>query len=99
MRTNPKPLLETIADTVGEAQDQRVYGQYDYSAYPGDEPPYVVRHEPTNEIVERFSDHAAATALYERLKREHVAKEVLHAFMDWMQNDLYASMVKSGLRP
>lgn len=98
MRENEKPLLETIADAIEAAQKPNVYGLYDYSNYPGSLPPYVVRYEPTNEIVERFENPEPARAMYERLRREHVAKEVIHAFMDWMQNDLFERMVRVGLR-
>lgn len=98
MPANPKPLLETIADAIVEAQKPRVYGLYNYSSYPGIEPPHVVRYEPTNEIVDSFETPEPARELYEKLAREHVAKDVLHAFTDWMQNDLYAQMQRAGLR-
>lgn len=98
MPENPKPFLETVADAIVEAQKPRVYGLYNYSSYPGDMPPHVVRHEPTNKIVECFAEPEPARELYERLAREHVAREVIRAALEWIQNDLYRYMVKVGLR-
>ncbi len=74
--------VEAVARAISEAQDIDAYGSYDYSAYPGDAPPYVVRDERTGAAVFRSDNPEAATAEWSRLCQAFVARAALAAFME-----------------
>lgn len=86
-----------VATAIEKALSRRAYGLYDYSKYPGIEPPYVVTDERTG-FVWRFTDIGQAQRFYEKLVREHVASAAIMAMTEWMQADLLARMTKFGLR-
>lgn len=54
------------------------YGLYDYSDYPGDEDPYVVR-DPAQTVVARYAVYAEAEATYNRLCAEHRGQFIISA--------------------
>jgi hypothetical protein len=64
------------------------YGLYDYSNYPGTEPPHVVRdfRDPRSadwgKAVFRTSDAAAAKTEFTRLTHEHIAMAAYRASME-----------------
>jgi hypothetical protein len=95
-------LLEKVADAIATAQGVRAYGLYDYSSYPGDEPPYVIKYElakpgETYEIA-RYTDEAQAKEHFERLRRDYVARAALAAVNQWLADDLIERMRRMGMR-
>lgn len=87
--------LDTIADAIEKAQcpdRQGPYGLFDYSRYPGDSPPRVVRDFrypglPTfgHQV---FSSHHEdkAAAEFERLTRRHIAAAAVVAVLNALQD-------------
>lgn len=76
-------LIEVAAqayDAAGEG-----YDLFDYTAYPGDEPPHVVRDKSGQEVY-RSHDAVAALREFERLSREHAFGAVVDA-VKVKQND------------
>jgi hypothetical protein len=71
--------LDYLGLVIADAATTRAYGLYDYSSYPGEAPPHVVRNEITREEVFRSHDAEAALREYQRLSRVHTAKAVLTA--------------------
>jgi len=75
-------MIERVARAIAGANAERAYGLYDYSGYPGDAPPHVVRHERTNEVLLRTNDRDEAQALYDRLTAEHPAIAAIKAMRE-----------------
>lgn len=69
--------LRKVAMAIKSAELEDKYGKYDYSAYPGDEPPYVIIDHATGAIVFRSRDYSEAERMYMSLCEEHVARAAL----------------------
>ncbi len=69
--------LRGLAAAIKKASSERRYGKYDYSKYPGEEPPFVIRDEKTGDIVFRSRDYDEAEREYVRLCDEHLARAAL----------------------
>jgi hypothetical protein len=85
----PSELEKIVGDAIAEALDTRAFGLYDYSAYPGEDPPHVVRDERTGEAVFRSLAPEPAEAKYIELSRTFVARAALTA----------AAQVREGATP
>lgn len=71
--------LRAVAAAIKKASSERRYGKYDYSSYPGEEPPFVIRDEKAGSIVFRSRNYAETEREYERLCDEHLARAALSA--------------------
>ena len=71
--------IERVGDAIESASKVRAFGLYDYSRYPGEGPPHVVRNELTGERVMATWDEGEARAKYERCKRDFIAKAAMDA--------------------
>lgn len=78
-----KSMLETVGTAIQDAQSDRPYGLYDYSSYPGEDPPHVVKDERTRKEVYRSEDGDVARLIYERLCREYIADVAIKAMDQW----------------
>lgn len=78
-----RSLVATVAKAIAEAGAHRRFGCYDYSKYPGDDAPYVVRDEIARREMFRSWDHDATQAEYKRLTEEWVAIKALEAIHNW----------------
>lgn len=76
-------LVAAVAKAIAKADAHRHYGCYDYSSYPGDAPPHVIRDEDAGREVWRSGDEKATDAEYRRLTEEWVALKALEAIHDW----------------
>lgn len=76
-------ILDAVGLAIERAEMIRAFGLYDYTSYPGDAPPFVVRNERTGETVLRTTFRGAAQTLYERLERQHLAKAALEALREF----------------
>lgn len=79
-------LLAAAIETASCPGREGPYGLYDYSEYPGETPPYVVRDFRVRgpghgDAVFSSHDRAEADAVYDRLTREHVARAAIEAFL------------------
>jgi hypothetical protein len=75
--------LERMARAIEDATNNRPFGLYDYSSYPGSEPPHVVRDETKNgKIVFRSNTPVPAQLEHERLTRNHIARAALMAIRE-----------------
>ena len=71
--------LNALAAAIKKASSERRYGKYDYSEYPGKEPPFVVRDERTGDAVFRSWSRDEAEREYARLCDEHIARTAVSA--------------------
>jgi hypothetical protein len=71
--------LDAIGTAIEDASSDRVVGLYDYSNYPGEAPPHVVRDERTGERILATWDAAEAEALFFKKRREHLALVAIEA--------------------
>lgn len=69
--------LNALAAAIKKASSERRYGKYDYSEYPGKEPPFVVRDERTGDAVFRSWSCDEVEREYARLCDEHIARTAL----------------------
>lgn len=76
-------MLEKVGLAVEKAYKTRSFGLYDYSNYPGDAPPHVVRNELTGERVMATWDSDEALAKYEECCRHYVADAAIKAMDQW----------------
>jgi hypothetical protein len=75
--------LERMARAIEDATNNRPFGLYDYSSYPGSEPPHVVRDETNGgKIVFRSNTPVPAQLEHERLTRNHIARAALMAIRE-----------------
>lgn len=77
-------MLERVADAIKKAQKVKAYGLYTYVAYPGAVSIVVDELRPLakdNEVF-RSTDRDAAEAVYEKLSKEYVARQVIEAMRD-----------------
>lgn len=75
-------LVEQIAEAIHAATHVShtwQFGSYDYSSYPGEKPPYVVKAPGQREVVFRSNDHAEAKAFWEKAEKERLAQATLDA--------------------
>lgn len=95
-------LLETVSDAIADALKVRAYGLYDYTNYPGDKPPHVVRDElakPGEQVeIARYSHRDEALEHYEKLCREYTARSALAAINRWMADDFIERQRRMGMR-
>jgi len=89
--TDPS-LLAAVAAAITKAQRLNHYGCYDYSGYPGDAPPYVIKDEDARREVYRGTDHEYCQTLYARLCREWVAEQAIKAMKEWLAADMVARL-------
>ena len=71
--------LNALAAAIKKASSERRYGKYDYSEYPGKEPPFVVRDERTGDAVFRSWSCDEVEREYARLCDEHIARTAVSA--------------------
>lgn len=71
--------LNALAAAIKKASSERRYGKYDYSEYPGKEPPFVVRDERTGDAVFRSWSYDEVEREYARLCDEHIARTAVSA--------------------
>jgi len=71
--------LNALAAAIKKASSERRYGKYDYSEYPGKEPPFVVRDERTGDAVFRSWSRDEVEREYARLCDEHIARTAVSA--------------------
>jgi len=76
-------MLEIVGAAIETAAKVRAFGLYDYSSYPGDAPPHVVRNELTGERVLATWDEKEARAEYEARCRHYVADAAIKAMDQW----------------
>lgn len=79
-------MIERVAEALERVKNTRAYGLYDYSSYPGELPPHVVRDEIAGKAVLRTNDAVEARTLYEKLSREFVARAAIAALplAEWL---------------
>lgn len=83
--TLPPALVDAVAKAIAGACGHRKYGGYDYSGYPGDAPPYVIRDEADHgRILFRTADRAAYEAEYKHLTEAWPALAALRATQEWL---------------
>ena len=75
-------FLERLAKAIEDAGQDRIYGLYDYSMYPGDSPPHQVRDEKTGKVLLFASNHNEAYDYWKKLSREYIVKAVLKAMRE-----------------
>jgi len=75
-------MKERMARVIADAQTHRPYELFDYSAYPGQRPPHVVRDRTSDSVVFRSADAAEAVREYERLTNVYAATAILRAMQD-----------------
>lgn len=75
-------MVERVGAAIDAVVSVRAFGLYDYSGYPGTEPPHVVRDELKNVEVFRSDDRQAAHDEYERLCRAHIARAAIAAMRE-----------------
>lgn len=78
-------LVATVANAIVRAQGERRFGQYDYSKYPGDAPPYVIRDEIDRRELYRSWDHEECSRTFEQIKKVYVAERVLGAIVEFYE--------------
>jgi hypothetical protein len=76
-------MLDVVGAAIEKAQSQKPYGLYDYSNYPGEAPPHVVRDERTGRRLLTTWDPEEARSLFEELKRFYVADAAIKAMDQW----------------
>jgi len=81
-------LLTAVSEAIAKADAHRKYGAYDYSNYPGDAAPHVIRDEDTGATIYRGWDSAYCHSEYERLTKEWVARCAIKAMEDWLAADV-----------
>lgn len=71
--------LERIGQAIEEAFRTRAFGLYDYTGYPGEAPPHVVRNELTGERIMASWSGDEAEAKYDECRRCYVAQAAIDA--------------------
>lgn len=104
MTTYNEQFLDAIADAIEKARcpgREGPYGLYDYSAYPGSEPPHVIRDfrpglsgRAIGRTVECFEDAAEARRHYDELTRRYIAKAAVNAMEEWFSKRLQSEMTR-----
>lgn len=78
--TTSEEVVARIARAIAEAGQHRPYGLYDYSGYPGESPPHVVRDERTGERLLITGDRDKAEEYWRKLSQEYVAHAAIAAW-------------------
>jgi hypothetical protein len=78
-----RSLTAAVAKAIARAQAERRFGCYDYSRYPGDAPPYVIRDEIARREVYRSWNHAECQARYVEVEQTYIAECVLGAIVEF----------------
>ena len=71
--------VEKVAAAIERALAERAYGLYDYSGYPGEADPHVVRDERAGTVLLRTNDPGTARKVYDELVRTHPAIAAIQA--------------------
>lgn len=79
-------LVATVANAIARAQGERRFGCYDFSKYPGDAPPYVIRDDIDRKELYRSWDHAECQRTYEQIGQIYVAERVLGAIVEFYKD-------------
>lgn len=80
--------VERVGRAISDALDvphNETYGSYDYSSYPGDTPPYVIKAPGQREVIFRTNDKSEADDLWAKLEKERIAKAALNALADGLE--------------
>ena len=80
----PQGLIDTVAEAISRAERSQPYALFNYSSYPGSEPPHVIRID-NQEVIARYADRHEARQAYEKLCRDHVAQSALVAAVEWLE--------------
>jgi hypothetical protein len=80
---NEKQMLDRVGLAIERASNVRAFGLYDYSIYPGEAPPHVVRNEQTGERVMATWDRDEARTKYEECRRHYIATAAIKAMDEW----------------
>lgn len=86
-------MVDRLIQALDKALEQRVYGLYDYSSYPGNAPPHVVVYEFTNETIFRSNDRNEAQSKYDELRKSWVIKTLIHAMREPTEEMLEAGIL------
>lgn len=81
-------LLTAVSEAIAKADKHRRFGSYNYSSYPGDAPPFVIRNEDTGAELYRGNDEDYCHKLYDRLTKEWVAECAIKAMETWLAKDI-----------
>lgn len=76
-------MLDRVGRAIEKANHVRAFGLYDYSSYPGDAPPYVVRNELTGDRILATWDQDEAQAKYHECYRHYLADAAIKAMDQW----------------
>lgn len=97
MATDQK-LVDAVSAAIKKADAAHPFGAYDYSGYPGEDAPYVVRDEINRKEVLRSWDRKEVAALHQKLTDEFAAKAAIRAMEQYMAAELIERLKQGETR-
>jgi len=87
-------LLTAVSEAIAKADKHRKYGAYDFTNYPGDAPPFVIKDEDTGAVIYRGWDGKYCASEYDRLTKEWVGQCAIKAMEEWLAADVAKRLVE-----